>query len=48
MKKIETIAALLQQARKNLFEADIELSALDARLLLQAASGLTHEELIEP
>jgi release factor glutamine methyltransferase len=46
MKKIETIAALLQEARKSLFEADIELSALDARLLLQAASGLTHEELI--
>jgi release factor glutamine methyltransferase len=46
MKKIETIAALLQEARKSLFDADIELSALDARLLLQAASGLTHEELI--
>ena len=46
MKKIETIAALLQQARKNLFDADIELSALDARLLLQSASGLNHEDLI--
>jgi release factor glutamine methyltransferase len=46
MKKAETIAALLQVARKALFEADIELSALDARLLLQAASGITHEELI--
>jgi release factor glutamine methyltransferase len=46
MKKAETIAALLQQARKALFDADIELSALDARLLLQAASGLAHEELI--
>ena len=46
MKKAETIAALLQDARKALFDADIELSALDARLLFQAASGLTHEELI--
>jgi release factor glutamine methyltransferase len=46
MKKAETLAALLQEARKTLFDADIELSALDARLLLQAASGLTHEELI--
>ena len=42
----ETISALLAQARKDLFDADIELSALDARLLMQAASGLTHEELI--
>ncbi len=46
MKKAETIAALLQQARKALFDADIELSGLDARLLMQAASGLAHEELI--
>jgi release factor glutamine methyltransferase len=46
MKKAETVAALLQEARKALFDADIELSALDSRLLLQAASGLTHEELI--
>ena len=46
MKKAETIAALLQEARKALFDADIELSALDARLLLQAASGLAHEQLI--
>ncbi len=46
MKKAETVAALLQEARKALFDADIELSALDARLLLQAASGLAHEQLI--
>jgi release factor glutamine methyltransferase len=46
MKKAETIAALLQDARRSLFEADIELSALDARLLLQAASEMTHEQLI--
>jgi release factor glutamine methyltransferase len=46
MKKAETIAALLQEARRSLFEADIELSALDARLLLQAASEMTHEQLI--
>lgn len=46
MKKAETVAALLQEARKALFDADIELSALDARLLLQAASGLSHEAII--
>ena len=46
MRKAETIAALLQKARRSLFEADIELSALDARLLLQAASEMTHEQLI--
>ena len=46
MKKAETVAALLQEARKALFDADIEMSALDARLLLQAASGLSHEAVI--
>lgn len=46
MKKAETVAALLQEARKALFDADIEMSALDARLLLQAASGLSHEAAI--
>ena len=46
MKKTETVAALLQKARKSLFEADIELSALDARLLLQVASGLSHEMIV--
>ena len=46
MKKAETVAALLQEARKALFDADIEMSALDARLLMQAASGLSHEEII--
>ena len=46
MKKAETVAALLQEARKALFDADIEMSALDARLLLQAASDLSHEAII--
>ena len=46
MRKAETIAALLQEARNALRDADIELSALDARLLLQAASALTHEQVI--
>lgn len=46
MKKAETVAALLQNARNALRDADIELSALDARLLLQAASALTHEQVI--
>ena len=44
--KTETVAALLQQARKALFDADIELSALDARLLMQAATQLSHEAII--
>ena len=46
MTKTETIAALLQNARKRLFEADVELSALDARLLLQAAGGISHEYVV--
>ena len=46
MTKTESIAALLQDARKSLFEADVELSALDARLLLQAAGGFSHEYII--
>ena len=39
----ESISTLLNAARKALYEADIELSALDTRLLLQAACGLSHE-----
>lgn len=42
----ESISALLNAARKALYEADIELSALDTRLLLQAASGLSHAEIV--
>ncbi len=42
----ETAAALLQAARKALIEADIEGSSLDARVLLQSASSLSHEELV--
>ncbi|MDE2444581.1 MAG: peptide chain release factor N(5)-glutamine methyltransferase [Alphaproteobacteria bacterium] len=44
--KAESVQALLLKAKRALCDADIELSALDARLLLQAASGLTHEEII--
>jgi release factor glutamine methyltransferase len=42
----ETAAALLLAARKALVAADIDGSSLDARLMLQAASGLSHEELV--
>lgn len=42
----DTIASVLAAARKSLIAVDIDGSALDARLLLQAASGFTHEELI--
>ena len=42
----KTIASLLAVARKELIAADIDGSALDARLLLQAASGLSHEDVI--
>lgn len=46
MKKTETVAALLREARKTLHDADVDLSALDARLLLQAAAELSHEAII--
>ncbi len=42
----ETVGALLLDARKALVAADIEPAGLDARLLLQAASGLSHEEIV--
>jgi release factor glutamine methyltransferase len=43
---VNTVAAQLANARKALVAADIAGSALDARLLLQAASGLSHEDLV--
>jgi release factor glutamine methyltransferase len=46
MKMRETIAARLLTARKALVAADIEPAALDARLLMQAATGLSHEEIV--
>jgi release factor glutamine methyltransferase len=46
MKMSETIAARLAAARKLLIAADIEPAALDARLLMQAATGLSHEEIV--
>lgn len=42
----ETAAALLLAARKALIAADVEGSSLDARLLLQAAGGFSHEQLV--
>jgi release factor glutamine methyltransferase len=46
MTMCETVASLLLAARKALVAADIDGSALDARLLLQSASGLGHEEIV--
>ena len=43
---LDTIASVLAAARKSLIAADIDGSALDARLLLQAASGLAHEDIV--
>lgn len=42
----DTIAAALMAARKTLIAADMEPAALDARLLMQAATGLSHEEIV--
>jgi release factor glutamine methyltransferase len=46
MTMLETINERLLAARKLLVEADIEPAALDARLLMQAASGLSHEDIV--
>jgi release factor glutamine methyltransferase len=42
----ETASHLLRKARKELEALGIETAALDARLLLQAAAHITHEELV--
>lgn len=42
----DTIANVLAAARKALIAADVDGSALDARLLFQSASGLSHEDII--
>ena len=42
----ESVAALMLSARKALAVAGCETAALDARLLMQAASGLGHEQII--
>ncbi len=42
----ETISARLLAARQALVAADIDGSALDARLLMQSATGLSHEEIV--
>jgi release factor glutamine methyltransferase len=42
----ETIVIALQEARKALVAADIDGSALDARLLMQTATGMAHEMLV--
>ncbi len=44
--KLRAIGPLLETARAKLRALGIETAALDARFLLQAASGLSHEELI--
>ena len=42
----ETVRAVLSAARKALNAANIDTAALDARLLFQAATGLTHEIIV--
>ncbi len=42
----ETVAALLRKARGELEAAGIETAGLDARLLLQAAAGISHEDIV--
>src|SRR4029453_2920134 len=42
----ESVEALLREGRRQLEAAGIDTAALDARLLLQHASGLSHEDLI--
>jgi release factor glutamine methyltransferase len=46
MKMRETVTTLMMEARKALVAADIDGSALDVRLLMQAITGLSHEELV--
>jgi release factor glutamine methyltransferase len=46
MKMRDTIAAALMAARKALVAADMEPAAIDARLLMQAATELSHEEIV--
>jgi release factor glutamine methyltransferase len=43
---LKTVAQHLSAARSALIAADIDGSALDARLLLQAATGFSHDEII--
>jgi release factor glutamine methyltransferase len=42
----ETVASLLKRARAGLKSVGIDTAELDARLLLQAATGLTHEDIV--
>ena len=42
----EGVAALMLSARKALAAAGCETAALDARLLMQAASGFSHEQIV--
>ena len=44
--KTKSVAALLKAARISFHSLGIETSALDARVLLQAAAGLSHEQII--
>jgi release factor glutamine methyltransferase len=42
----ETVAGLMRRAAKQLSLRGIETAALDARLLLQAAAGMTHADIV--
>lgn len=42
----DTLRELVRKASKRLVEKGLETAALDARLLLQAASGLRHEDVV--
>jgi len=42
----DTLRELIKQASKQLATTGVETAVLDARLLLQAASGLRHEEIV--
>ncbi len=43
---VDTVLALLQEARRKFSVAEIDTAALDARILLLHASGLSHEALV--
>lgn len=42
----ETVAGLIRRAAKQLSSRGIETAALDARLLLQSAAGMTHADIV--
>ena len=42
----DTVSALLLATRKQFAHAGLEPAAIDARLLMQVATGLTHEQIV--